>query len=378
MGRESLSGAGEKVVRATRILQEIGQSIWLDNMRRELLDSGTLQRYIEDYSVTGLTSNPSIFERALKTSDAYDPLIAALANESHEQIFFKLALNDITKAADLFRPIYERTNGVDGWASIEVSPLLCSEAASTLKSAKELFSRAQRPNVMIKIPGTKESLPAVEEAIYLGIPVNVTLLFSREQYLAAAEMFIRGVERRIAAGLPPFVGSVASVFVSRWDAVKLPHVPDRLRNKLGIAMAMRTYKAARSLLTSARWQRIYSVGARPQRLLWASTGTKDPVVRKALYVDALVAPMTVNTMPEETLNSLAQETRLGGLLPSDGGDCEETLAAFTKLGIDLDSVAATLQKEGAAAFVASWHSLLRIISERVAILRNRTHLPAAS
>lgn len=378
MGCQSVSGEGEKLVRATRILQEIGQSIWLDSIRRELLDNGTLQRYIEDYSVTGLTSNPSIFERALKTSNAYDSVIAAFANQSAEQIFFDLALNDITKAADLFRPIYERTNGVDGWASIEVSPLLSDDAASTLESAKELFHRAHRPNVMIKIPGTKESLPAIEEAIFLGIPVNVTLLFSREQYLAAAEMFLRGIERRISAGLPPNVGSVASVFVSRWDGVRLPHVPDRLRNKLGIAMAMRTYKTARSLLTSVRWQRIYNAGARPQRLLWASTGTKDPVVRKSLYVDALVAPMTINTMPEETLNSLAQETRIGGLLPSDGGDCEETLTAFTRLGIDLDSIAATLQQEGAAAFVASWHSLLRIIGEKIASLKNRVYLPAAS
>lgn len=378
MGCQSVSGEGEKLVRATRILQEIGQSIWLDSIRRELLDNGTLQRYIEDYSVTGLTSNPSIFERALKTSNAYDSVIAAFANQSAEQIFFDLALNDITKAADLFRPIYERTNGVDGWASIEVSPLLSDDAASTLESAKELFHRAHRPNVMIKIPGTKESLPAIEEAIFLGIPVNVTLLFSREQYLAAAEMFLRGIERRISAGLPPNVGSVASVFVSRWDGVRLPHVPDRLRNKLGIAMAMRTYETARSLLTSVRWQRIYNAGARPQRLLWASTGTKDPVVRKSLYVDALVAPMTINTMPEETLNSLAQETRIGGLLPSDGGDCEETLTAFTRLGIDLDSIAATLQQEGAAAFVASWHSLLRIIGEKIASLKNRVYLPAAS
>jgi len=378
MGRQSVSGEGGKVVRATRILQEIGQSIWIDNIRRDLLDNGTLQRYIEDYSVTGLTSNPSIFERALKTSDAYDSLIAAFVNESAEQVFFDLALNDITKAADVFRPIYERTNGVDGWASIEVSPLLSDDAASTLESAKELFRRAQRPNVMIKIPGTKESLPAIEEAIFLGIPVNVTLLFSREQYLAAAEMFLRGIERRISVGLPPYVGSVASVFVSRWDAVKLPHAPERLRNKLGIAMAMRTYKAARSLLTSARWQRTYNAGARPQRLLWASTGTKDPVVRKSLYVDALVAPMTVNTMPEETLKSLARETRIGGLLPSDGGNCEEMLVEFTRLGINLDSIASTLQKEGAAAFVASWHSLLRIIGEKIANLGYRVHLPAAS
>ena len=365
-------------MRATRILYELGQSLWLDNIRRDLLDSGTLKYYIDEFSVTGLTSNPTIFERSLKTSNAYDPAIARSVGKSPEDIFFEVALDDITRAADLFLPIYQQTNAVDGWVSIEVSPLLVRDAAGTFKAAKELFARAERPNVMVKIPGTKESLPAVEEAIFYGIPVNVTLLFSREHYLAAAEAFLRGIERRVQAGLPPYVGSVASVFVSRWDAEHLGRIPDGLKNQLGIAMAKRTYKAARALLTSPRWQRVYNLGARPQRPLWASTGAKDPGLHKVLYVDSLAAPMTVNTMPEETLNALAQETRLSGLLPVDGGDCEEVLSAFTKLGVDLDSIAAELQDRGAASFAASWRGLMALVGSKSAHLRGSFSVPAAS
>ena len=358
-------------MKATQLLYNLGQSLWLDNITRDLLDSGTLQRYIEELSVTGLTSNPTIFEKAVKTSASYDaPIRAGLAKgKSGEELFFDLALEDVTRAADLFRPIYDRTNKVDGWVSLEVSPLLAYDTSSTLQAANELFARAQRPNLFIKIPGTKEGLPAVEEAIFSGIPVNVTLLFSREQYLAAADAFLRGIERRLQAGLNPNVGSVASVFISRWDAAVGDKVPSVLRNQLGIAIAKRTYKAARTLLTSPQWQRVYNLGARPQRLLWASTGTKDPSASDILYVRALAAPYTVNTMPEETLKALAKYHSLGSILPPDGGDCEELLAEFAKAGVDIDRLASRLQEEGAKSFVQSWNGLMEVIASKSAVLQ---------
>src|SRR5438128_2843657 len=290
-------------MKATQLLHNLGQSLWLDNITRDLLDNGTLQHYIDELSVTGLTSNPTIFDQAIKHSTAYDQAIRQKLEEgkSGEELFFELALEDLTRAADLFRPIYDRTNGVDGWVSLEVSPLLAHDTASTIAATKSLRARAGRPNLLMKIPGTKEGLPAIEEAIFAGVPVNVTLLFSREHYVAAAEAFLRGIERRIDAGLQPDVGSVASVFVSRWDAAVAGKVPAALNNKLGIAIAKRTYQAYRELLGSPRWERIYNAGARPQRLLWASTGTKDPKASDVLYIKALAAPFTVNTMPEGTL-----------------------------------------------------------------------------
>jgi transaldolase len=360
-------------MKATQLLYDIGQSIWLDNITRDLLDSGTLANYIKELSVTGLTSNPTIFDHAIKNSTAYDHAIDEdlKKGKSGEALFFDLAIEDLTRAADLFRPIHDRTNGVDGWVSLEVSPLLAYDTASTLAAAKDLHARAARPNLLIKIPGTKEGLPAIEEAIFAGIPINVTLLFSREQYVAAAEAFLRGVERRIDAGLEPFVGSVASVFISRWDAAVASKVPAALRNQLGIAIAKRTYKACRSLLGSPRWQRVYNLGARPQRLLWASTGTKDPSASDILYIKALAAPFTVNTMPEGTLKALAEHTELGELLPADGGDCEEVLAQFAKAGIDVDALAAQLQDEGAKAFVKSWNDLMTVITSKEAALKSK-------
>ena len=357
-------------MKATQLLHDLGQSLWLDNITRDLLDNGTLQRYIDELSVTGLTSNPTIFDQAIKNSTAYDTAIRQKLKEgkSGEELFFELALEDLTRAADLFRPIYDRTDGVDGWVSLEVSPLLAYDTASTLAAAKELCARAGRPNLFIKIPGTTEGLPAIEEAIFAGVPINVTLLFSREHYLAAAEAFLRGIERRIEAGLKPEVGSVASVFISRWDAAVMGKVPEALRNQLGIAMAQRTYKAYRALLSSPRWQRVYNAGARPQRLLWASTGTKDPEASDILYIKALAAPFTVNTMPEGTLKALAEHSELGALLPADGGDCEAVLAQFARAGIDIDALAAQLQDEGAKSFVKSWHELMEVIASKSAAL----------
>src|SRR5215469_2469577 len=357
-------------MKATKLLHNEGQSIWLDNITRDLLDSGTLKKYIDELSVTGLTSNPTIFDHAIKNSATYDSAITAKLQKgvSVEALFFELALEDLTRAADLFRPVYDKTNGVDGWVSLEVSPLLAYNPASTLAAAKELFARANRPNLFIKIPGTKQGLPAIEEAIFAGIPINVTLLFSREHYLAAAEAFLRGVERRIEAGLNPLVGSVASVFVSRWDAAVANKVPQDLRNQLGIAIAKRTYKAASALLSSARWQRVYNLGGRPQRLLWASTGTKDPKASDILYVKALAAPFTVNTMPEATLKALATHTELGELLPTDGGNGEEVLAQFARASVDVDALAAQLQSEGAESFVKSWNDLMTVISSKSATL----------
>ena len=362
--------AGTDVLKATGQLHRLGQSLWLDNITRDLLSRGTVRHYIDNLSVTGLTSNPTIFEQAIKNSSAYDASIAAKVGQgkSDEALFFALALEDLTKAADLFRPIYDRTNGMDGWVSLEVSPLLAYDTAGTIAAARSLFARAARPNLMIKIPGTAEGLPAIEEAIFAGIPINVTLLFSREHYFAAAEAFLRGIERRIDGGLKPEVASVASVFVSRWDSAVASIVPDQLRNRLGIAMAKRTYKAYRSLLSSPRWQRAYNAGARPQRLLWASTGTKDPKVSADLYIRALAAPFTVNTIPEPTLKALADHGELSGLLPANGGDCEEVLAQFVRAGVDLQALAVRLQADGAASFVKSWHSLMAVIASKSATL----------
>jgi len=357
-------------MKATQKLHDLGQSLWLDNITRDLLTSGTLRSYLNELSVTGLTSNPTIFDHAIKNSTAYDATIRKKLKEgkSGEQLFFELALEDITQSADLFRPVWERTNGVDGWVSLEVSPLLAHDTASTLAAAKDLHARAGRPNVFIKIPGTEEGLPAIEEAIFAGVPVNVTLLFSREHYVVAAEAFLRGIERRIDAGLKPDVGSVASVFISRWDAAVMDKVPESLRDRLGIAIAKRTYKAYRHLLASPRWQRVYNAGARPQRLLWASTGTKDPKASDVLYIKTLAAPFTVNTMPEGTLKALADHGEIGPILPLDGGDSEVTLAEFAKAGIDPGALAAKLQEEGAKSFVKSWNELMTVIAAKSATL----------
>jgi transaldolase len=358
-------------MKATKLLHDLGQSIWLDNITRSLLDSGTLKRYVDELSVTGLTSNPTIFDHAIKNSGAYDdPIREKLSRgKSGETLFFELALDDITRAAALFRTVYDQTDHVDGWVSLEVSPLLAHDTNSTLAAAKDLHTRAGQPNVFIKIPGTKEGLPAIEEAIFAGIPINVTLLFSREQYLAAADAFLRGIERRIDAGLKPAVGSVASLFISRWDVAVADKVPDFLRDQLGIAIAERTYKAYRTLLDSPRWQRAFNAGARPQRLLWASTGTKDPKASDVLYVKSLAAPLTVNTMPEATLKALADHGEIGAILPPDGGDCEEVLPQFGKAGIDIDALAAQLQDEGAKSFVQSWNDLMTVITAKSAALK---------
>jgi transaldolase len=357
-------------MKATQLLHNLGQSLWLDNITRDLINSGTLKRYIDELSVTGLTSNPTIFDHAIKNSSSYDAAIRKKLDEgkSGESLFFELALEDLTRAADLFRPIFERTNGVDGWVSLEVSPLLAHDAASTLAAAKSLHARAGRPNLLIKIPGTKEGLPAIEESIFAGVPINVTLLFSREHYIAAAEAFLRGIERRIEAGLQPDIASVASVFVSRWDAAIAGKVPAPLNNKLGIAIAKRTYKAYRELLGSPRWERIYNAGARPQRLLWASTGTKDPKAPDVLYIKALAAPFTVNTMPEGTLKALADHGDLSEIMSADGGDCEAVLDQFAAAGIDIDELAAKLQDDGAKSFVSSWNDLMEVIASKSATL----------
>jgi transaldolase len=357
-------------MKATQKLHDVGQSLWLDNITRDILDNGTLKKYIDELSVTGLTSNPTIFDGAIKKSTLYDDGIAErlAKGKSGEGLFFELALEDLTRAADLFRPAHDRTDGVDGWVSLEVSPLLAYDTKSTLAAAKDLSARAARKNLFIKIPGTKEGLPAIEEAIFAGVPINVTLLFSREQYVAAAEAFLRGVERRIDAGLNPVVGSVASVFISRWDVAIESKVPDVLKNRLGIAIAQRTYAAYRALLASPRWQRAYNAGARPQRLLWASTGTKDPKASDILYVRGLAAPFTVNTMPEGTLKAMADHGEVGGMMATDGGDCENVLADFAKAGIDVDALAAKLQEDGAKSFVGSWNELLGVIASKSAAL----------
>ena len=357
-------------MKATQQLHEAGQSLWLDNNTRRLLTSGTLRQYIAELSITGLTSNPTIFDQAIKNSQDYDNAIRQKIAEgkSGEALFFELALEDLTQAADLFRPLHDATGGVDGWVSLEVSPLLAYDAKSTIAAAKQPHARAARPNLFIKIPGTSEGLPAIEEAIFAGVPVNVTLLFSHDHYLEAAEAYMRGIERRIAAKLNPAVHSVASVFVSRWDKAAEGKVPADLHNQLGIAVASRTYKAYRTLLDTDRWLRLENAGAKPQRVLWARTGTKDPEAPDILYIKALAAPHTVNTMPEKTLLAFAQHGEVGAMLAADGGNAEEVLAQFAKAGIDYDALATKLQSEGAESFDASWNELMGCIASKSELL----------
>ena len=357
-------------MKATQQLHDLGQSLWLDNITRELLTSGTLARYISELSVTGLTSNPTIFDLAIKNGGFYDDAIRqkTLAGKSDEELFFELALEDLMKAADLFRPVHDATGGIDGWVSLEVSPLLADNTAATIKAAIQLHQRAQRPNLFIKIPGTAAGIPAIEETIFAGVPVNVTLLFSREHYIAAAEAYMRGIERRIAAGLDSKIGSVASIFVSRWDVAVKDKVQGEFRNnRLGIAIAMRTYKAYRDLLASKRWQKLAASGARPQRLLWGSTGTKDPAALDTLYVEALAAPDTVNTIPEKTLLAFAEHGKVKDVLPIDEGYAEAVeavIAEFTREGINDEALAADLQREGTESFAKSWRDLMACIGSK--------------
>ena len=354
-------------MKATAQLQELGQSLWLDNITREMLDSGQLQRYIDEFSISGLTSNPSIFDKAIK-SGAYDDEIRhkAAAAAERETLFFELAIEDLRRAADLFAPIHQRTGGVDGWVSLEVSPLLAYDTARSVRAAADLHARAGRENVFIKIPGTEQGLPAVEEAIFAGVPVNITLLFSREQYLATADAYMRGIERRLEAGLDLNVPSVASVFISRWDAAVMGRVPDHLRGRLGLAVGLRTYQAYRRLMDSNRWQRLANAGARTQRLLWASTSTKDPDSPDTMYIDGLRAPHTINTLPESTLHAFADHGQVGEPIAADGGDAEVTLAQFESAGIGVEGLAATLQSDGVRSFVESWENLLSRIGDQVA------------
>jgi transaldolase len=353
-------------MKATQELHDLGQSLWLDNITRDLLDEGTLKRYIDEFSVTGLTSNPTIFEHAISKSKSYDAEIGRLllTGISGEELFFELALQDLTRAADLFASVHERTAGNDGFVSLEVSPLLAYDTKRSVVAATRLHKKANRPNLFIKIPGTKEGNPAIEEAIAAGIAINVTLLFSREHYLSSADAYMRGLERRIAAGLSPDVRSVASVFLSRWDGATMEKVPNQLRDKLGIAIGGRVYKAYRDILASDRWQRLANFGARPQRLLFASTGTKDPKASDVLYIAALAAPNTINTMPEKTLVAFGDHGKLAGTLPRDGGDCETVLDDFRKAGTDLEQLAADLQSQGAQSFDESWQSLLSAIESK--------------
>jgi len=357
-------------MKATENLHELGQSLWLDNITREMLDSGQLQTYIDDYSVTGLTSNPSIFDKAI-ASGGYDEAIQSLAatGMDREQIFFELAIDDLQRAADMFSAIHERTDRLDGWVSLEVSPLLAYDTESTVQAAKDLHAQAERDNLFIKIPGTAEGLPAIEEAIAAGVPVNVTLLFSADHYLAAAEAYMRGIERRIDAGLNPVVGSVASVFMSRWDAAVLDQVPEELRDHLALAIGLKTYQAYRELMDSDRWQRLKNSGARMQRLLWASTSTKDPKAPDTLYVHCLGAPFTINTIPEGTLRAFYDHGHAGKPMPTDGGDADATLAKHAEAGIDVDVLAAKLQADAATSFVEAWNDLMTIIDEQSAALR---------
>lgn len=349
----------------TQTLKGIGQSLWLDNITRTLLDDGTLQNYINQYSVTGLTSNPSIFNEAIG-GGAYDEAIQhkSAAGKTSEVIFTEIALEDLRRAADLFRPIFDATEGVDGWVSMEVSPLLAADIEGSIAAAKSIHAQADRQNLFVKIPGTPEGVSAIEELIYVGIPINVTLLFSSEQYLAAANAYLRGIERRIADGLDPKVASVASIFVSRWDKAANGQLPEDLHNRTGIAVAEVVYCRYCELLDSARWKKLAAAGAKSQRLLWASTGSKDPQASETLYVEALAAPDTINTMPEKTLKAYADQGVLSGLMQKDGGDDASVLERIAKAGVDIDAVASQLQREGADAFIKAWNELLSRITSK--------------
>jgi transaldolase len=349
-----------------RELHQLGQSLWLDNITREILDNGRLSRYIDEYAVTGLTSNPTIFDEAIGNTGAYDEGIRdkAKAGKSGEALFMELAIEDLRRAADLFRPTFDATDGVDGWVSMEVSPLLASDTSGSISAAARIRGQADRPNLYVKIPGTSEGIPAIEESIFDGVPINVTLLFSREQYIAAAEAYLRGIERRIADKLDPQVASVASLFVSRWDKAVADKVPPELRNRLGIAIGGRTYRAYRELLASPRWRKLAAAGARPQRLLWASTGTKDPQASDTLYIEALAAPDTIDTIPEKTLRAFAEHGQINSVMAEDGGDAEAVLADFAKADIDIDALAGDLQRDGAQAFVKSWQELMTRIAAK--------------
>ena len=356
-------------------LRDIGQSLWLDNITREILDNGTLKRYIADFYVTGLTSNPTIFDEAIGNSDAYDAGIREKsgAGKQGEQLFIELALEDLRRAADLFRPIFDATHGVDGWVSMELSPLLAADTKGSIEAATRIHEEGDRANLFVKIPGTPEGVNAIEESIFNGVPINVTLLFSTAQYMAVAEAYMRGIERRIDAGLSPVVGSVASLFISRWDKASSDQLPTELHNQLGIAVAQRTYRAYRELLASARWQKLAAAGAQPQRLLWASTGAKDPTASDTIYVEALAAPDTIDTIPEKTLHAFADHGKAGKPMSEDGGDADVTLKRLAAAGIDIDALAIRLQQEGAASFVKSWQQLLQRIADKTQALSGASH-----
>jgi transaldolase len=355
---------------APKALNHLGQSLWLDNITRDLLDSGTLKRYIDELSVTGLTSNPTIFDNAISRSSWYDKEIRKQLESgvSGEALFFNLAVQDLSRAADLFATVYARTGTVDGFVSLEVSPTLAYDTKATVEQARTLHKQANKPNLFIKIPGTPEGLPAITETIFAGVPVNVTLLFSTDQYKAAADAYLKGLERRVEAGLSADVRSVASLFVSRWDVAIAEKVPAELRNTLGVAVSKQAYKAYRDILESDRFQRLANVGARPQRLLFASTGTKDETARDTLYIDSLAAPNTVNTMPEGTLLAFGDHGKTATALSRDGGDAEAVLAKHIKAGIDLTALSAQLQSEGAKSFVKSWTELLGAIESKSKVL----------
>ena len=347
-------------------LHELGQSLWLDNVTRDLVQQGGLARYIKEFYVTGLTSNPTIFDKAIGAGKSYDEGIRekSQGGKHGESLFIELALEDLRAAADLFRPAHEASDGVDGWVSMEISPLLASDTKGSIRAAAQIHKQANRPNLFVKIPGTPEGVPAIEESIFAGVPINVTLLFSRKQYVAAAEAYLRGIERRVAAGLNPRVASVASLFVSRWDKAGNEMVPGEMHNRLGIAVAGQVYKAYLDLHASPRWRTLEEAGARPQRLLWASTGTKDPKASDTLYVEALAAPNTINTLPEETLRAFAEHGSLRGPMRQDDGESNAQVARFKKAGVNIDELASRLQREGAESFVASWKELLKRIADK--------------
>jgi transaldolase len=348
-------------------LHALGQSLWLDSISRLMLRSGALARYVSELAVTGLTSNPTILGHAMAAGSDYDHSLARLVDAGvtdAQDLVYSLALEDLAEAAALFRPAWERTAGVDGYVSLEVPPDVAYDAQATIALARRLHDQAGFPNLLVKIPGTPPGLTAMEETITAGIGVNVTLLFSDTHYLRTADAYLRALERRRAAGLDLNVPSVASVFISRWDAAADPLLPPALHGRLGLAMAQKTYSSHLQLLSDKRWQTLAEAGARPQRVLWASTSTKDPDLPDSYYLGRLAAPDTIDTVPEKTLLAFADHGDPDQRLAPDYAAAERTISAIADAGVDVDILAERLQRQGAGAFGADWAALLDAMREK--------------
>jgi transaldolase len=363
---------GPTTVNPARQLHEAGQSLWLDSINRAMLGSGDLARYVDQLAVTGLTSNPTILGHAMAASHDYEGSLRALLAQGvsgPQDLVYAAAFEDLGQAANLFRPAWQASGGEDGYVSVEVPPDLAYDAPATVALARHLHAMAGFPNLLVKVPGTPQGLTVLEELVDAGIGVNVTLLFSDTHYLRTAEAYMRALERRLARGEDLAVPSVASVFVSRWDKAADSLLPKPLHGRLGVAMAQKVYSSYQSLLASDRWRDLEAGGARPQRVLWASTSAKDPALPDTYYVEKLASPGTINTMPEKTLIAFADHGTVGEMLRDDYASGEETVAEVAAKGVDVDALGESLQRQGARAFSADWSALLDAIAAKASSIR---------